>query len=213
LKYSTHLTLYLFLILLMVACGSGDDSGSSNDSNLSNRPSATPLAPQDRVATAAALSQQTPAIPVEPPTSTPLPTPNYDPGPYFTPRRASPADPATFVPDEQVGDFTRIEVSGNCLRSSGQSSRYLNADGEVIYLTCQFMDNPLQAYNAIASISQANVLTGDPIMQKLQDNESFVLGAAGAGFLYGWTHRNWLFLARSPQGREPLDAFMQAFPY
>jgi hypothetical protein len=213
LKYTTCLTLYLFLILLLGACGGGDAAKPSTDDNPANQPSATPLSNQDRIATAAVLSQQTPTIPVEPPTVTPPPTPNYDPGPYFTPRRQSPLDPATFVPDEQVGDFTRVEVSGNCLRTSGQSSRYMNTDGEVIYLTCQFMDNPLQAYNVIASITQANVLMGDPIMHKLQDNESFVLGATGEGFLYGWTHRNWLFLARSPLGREALDDFMQAFPY
>jgi hypothetical protein len=207
------LTLYLFLALVLMGCGGGDDAKEEDGQVAPDAPTQTPLSDQDRLATASVLSQQTPTLTVIPATITPVPTPNYDPGPYFTPRRQSPPDPSTFVPDVQIGDFTRASLQGNCQRSSGQSSRYGSSGGAIIYLSCQFMNSSSAAYNLVAGIPNDQILSGEPIVMKLQGDESFILGASGEGFLYIWTHGPWLFTARSPNGREPLDAFMQAFPY
>jgi hypothetical protein len=139
--------------------------------------------------------------------------PEYDPGPYFTPRRESPSDPATFAPAEQIGDFRRIQLRGTCLRAMGQQSQYINSENQVVHLSCRFMLKSEDAQNAIQQIVTNNGLTGEPILMKIQGDESFLLGPSGEGFTYAWNHGQWLFVARSPSGRSPLDSFMEALPF
>jgi len=139
--------------------------------------------------------------------------PEYDPGPYFTPRRESPIDPATFVPPEQIGDFTQLQLRGNCLGAQGQQSQYINSENQVVHFSCRFMLRSQDAQDAIRQFTATNGLTGDPILTKIQGDESFVLGPSGNGFTYAWNHGQWLFVARSAEGRPPLDSFMEDLPF
>lgn len=167
---------------------------------------------EQRVATVTALyPTPTPTLAISPPPTEAAP--KYDPGPYFTPLRSRPEDPITFVPAETVGEFTRYQVNGTCLSLQGQTSYYTNAENATIQFSCQFKANPQQAQTAIRDLSTSNAITGEVLLMKLQGEESFLLAPSGDGFLYAWTHGHWLFIARSPIGRAPLDNFMQALPY
>ena len=189
----------LMLIVILTACNNDNDA--SNENNTEPQASATPT-----------LVRQQPG-PIQNDTEQDEPEIEYDPGPYFTPRRESPTDPATFVPEELIGDFTRIQLRGTCLRASGQQSQYINSENQVVHLTCRFMLKSEDARNAIQEIVANNGITGDPILMKLQGDESFLLGPSGNGFTYAWTHDQWFFVARSPLGRPPLDSFMEALPF
>jgi len=177
------LGLILFLLLFLAACGGK-----------------------------AQQTDPTPA-PAQQPTSFSATPSTYDPGPYFTPRRPAPEDPATFQPAAAYGDFAQKDSSGNCLQQRGLNSQYQNEAGETIYFACRFMTRQLEAQQAVASVVEANTLSGDPLAYEIQGDESFVLGASGNGFVYAWTHGQWFFLVRSNQGRPPLDAFMQSLPF
>ena len=189
--------LIVIVIGLLAACNNNDNNDANN---------ASPIAEETPT-----LVRQQPAPIQQQDTQEPDEEPDYDPGPYFTPRRQSPGDPATFVPAEQIGDFTQIQLRGNCLR--GQQSQYINSDNQVVHLTCRFMLRSEDAQNAIREIVTTNGLTGDPILMKIQGDESFLLGPSGNGFTYAWNHGQWFFIARSPVGRPALDSFMEALPF
>lgn len=135
-----------------------------------------------------------------------------DPGPYFTPQRPAPTDsPVEFAPPEKVGVFNRTQVRGGCAHKGGQSSEYRSQDNAIIYLTCQYAKTADDAKNYVEVLPQ--VFQTEPIQMKIQPDKSFVLLRTGEDFLYGWTQGAWYFTARSLDGRQILDAFMQYFPY
>ena len=192
---------FLMIIVILAACN-GNNNDASNESNAQAQTGATPT-----------LVRQQPAVNTQQDQEEDQAETEYDPGPYFTPRRASPADPVTFMPEEQIGDFMRIQLRGTCLRASGQQSQYINSENQVVHLNCRFMLRSEDARNAVQQIVTGNGLTGEPILMELQGEESFVLGPSGDGFTYAWTHGQWFFVARSPVGRPPLDSFMEALPF
>lgn len=190
--------LMVIVIGLLAACNNGDSSN-ANDPTPATESTATLVRQQPGVSQNADEEQNE--------------EPEYDPGPYFTPRRESPTDPANFVPPEQVGDFTQIQLRGSCLRASGQQSQYINSENQVVHLSCQFMLRSQDAQNAIQELITVSGLTGDPILTKIQGDESFVLGPSGNGFTYAWNHGQWFFVARSAEGRAALDSFMEDLPF
>jgi hypothetical protein len=154
-----------------------------------------------------------PSLPPNTPAPTLTPTAFLDPGPYFTPLRQPPRDPATFIPPDQVGDFTLIQVNGFCHQSSGQSSTYTSPRSETLSLQCFYLANADYARAKLQTLMVGGTLSSDPLFYTDQGAESFLLGQVGAGFLYAWTHGRWYFMARSLQGRTALDTFMTQFPH
>lgn len=195
--------LLIGLVLILVACG-GQENQPADSPRLSN---------QARLATANAESARRATL-AQIPTLSPSPTPiQYDPGPYGTPNRPRPEGPETFLPEEQIGDFTRFQVRGSCLNPDGQISTYQQATTGTLQLTCRYLRTADRATAALTEISRSNLLTETPLFLKFQGESSFLLAHSGTGFVYAWTHGNWLFVARSTVGRTALDQFMQAFPY
>lgn len=178
------------------------------------RPTHTLPPPTERVAAVPASTeffiQQTQKVM---PTETPVMVATIiDPGPYFTPQRTSPdVSPLEFAPPEEVGDFMRVQLRGSCNLGNGQASEYLDTNNQMVYLTCQYAKDGEAAKNYISRLPE--VFKAEPIQLKLQGEKSFVLLPSGNGFVYGWTQGAWYFTARSLNGRETLDSFMQNFPY
>jgi len=137
----------------------------------------------------------------------------YDPGPYFTPQRERPQNPAGFNPPAELGNFTRVISRGSCISAQGQTSHYATEDFQTVVLTCRYFSSASQARLEIERLGNSRMFASPPIFMELQGEKSFVLGETGEGFIYAWTHSNWLFIAHSLTGREPLDAFMAEFPY
>ena len=191
-RFGKTLYLVLLLVAVLAACGGDDDSDTA--------------ANNDRAAPDAAVN-----------TSGNAPAPNvevtYDPGPYFTPRRVAPENPQSFVPDEQIGAFRRTTLTGSCTDRNGMTGQYVDEASNIVYLQCQYLTRQNSAADAIEALVRNNVLTGQPIVIKLQGAESFLLGTSGQAYVFAWTHEHWFFLVRSLYGRAALDAFMEAFPY
>lgn len=201
-----RICLVLICCLAFSACG-GDEKKQSLP------PTPAPLDDQARLGTAAVQSAQD-ALPTLTPSVSPTKSPApYDPGPYFTPRRPSPSDPITFMAPNLVGEFTRYQLQGNCQNPDGQRSAYADAEYQTVQLTCYFMPTLEAAQTHLKTLSASDSLSEAPLLFRLQGEESFLLGASGDGFIYAWTHGLWVLVARSPQGREPLDNFMASFPY
>lgn len=194
-------------------------------------PQASPsLSDEARLSTAVASNAQASPSPL-PPSVSPSPQ-TFDPGPYFTPNRPGPEGPAAaFSPPEQVADFRRFQLWGQCEGAAGQTAYYTRAAIQstpaldpqnpapspdplslaTLSLTCRYLEYAAQGQTAIEMLLAE--LSGPPLFMALQGEKSFLLGQSGTGYLYAWTQGRWLFLARSPQGRAPLDDFMQAFPH
>gem|GEM_PF-3768984 len=202
------------MLLLLAACNGNGDTPSANDGREDAAPTPT-LTNAERIEisqTLAALQSST-DIPAPTLTSDVTGVP-IDPGPYFTPQRPSPSGaPIDFMPPEDVAGFQQYWLRGVCQSDVGQTTSYQNEAFEVVQLQCLYRNSARLAQNEIQILAESGAITGDPLLYKLQGGTSFILGATGDGFLYGWTHDNWVFIVRSPLGRAPLDTFMQAFPY
>ncbi len=193
------------LLLLLAGCGGNEKTASSVQTALPS----TSRVPVLSAATSFALLP-TPTVlqnQVEPTAALVL-----DPGPYFTPERSAPTGkPEEFTPPVVVNQFTLMQVRGNCLQANGQTAEYINQNREIIYLTCQYTGSTRTAQNQIHRLPQ--VFNVEPVQIKVQSSKSFALLPSGAGFVYAWTQDAWYFTARSLNGRDLLDDFMQNFPY
>jgi hypothetical protein len=191
--------------LLLTSCG-GDEKSSSKSGTEPPNTARTPVMP----ASTSFAIQQTPTgvDAAAEPTAAPI----LDPGPYFTPQRNAPTGrPENFSPPIVVDKFILMRARGNCAQASGQINEYTHENQEIIYLTCQYTGSATSATNYISQLPA--VFNAEPIQLKIQGNQSFGLMPAGKGFVYAWTHDAWYFTARSLNGRELLDEFMQNFPY
>jgi hypothetical protein len=112
-----------------------------------------------------------------------------------------------------VGNFSRYQLRGNCQTPEGQHSAYSDPAYQTIQLTCLVMPSLEAAQGYLQDLSTSASLSEPPLLFRLQGEASFLLGASGQGFIYAWTHGLWVFVARSPQGRDPLDEFMASFPH
>ncbi|MFP4323479.1 MAG: hypothetical protein ACLFTK_13590 [Anaerolineales bacterium] len=161
-------------------------------------------------ATANAMPSAALADDAPPPDDEPRP---YDPGPYFTPSRQAPSNPAAFVPPAEVGPFTQTYISGRCPQRDGLQSLYQNPDNRIVILYCYHTLTPAEALSRLRGLRDSGAIAGEPIFFEIQDGKSFALGDATPGTLYAWTHERWVFIAHSLGGRAALDAFMEAFPH
>ncbi len=143
----------------------------------------------------------------------PTPVVDYDPGPYFTPNREAPTNPAAFVPAESLGAFTRTHLSGRCPHTNGLQSLYQNPNNNIVILYCYYMPTPLDTLNRLRGLLESGALQGEPIFFEIQGDASFTMGEAAPGVLYAWTHARWLFIAHSLSGRAALDDFMNEFSH
>ncbi len=176
----------LVLVLVLAACGGGDDGGNGDGAATAPPADTTP----GRVA--------------------PTPRP---PAPRL--KLLPEGEPRDFEAPFSVGEFIRQSVRGQptANRSGGQRATYRAGD-RAVTLSVYHFERPEDALDAVRFALEGSTI--DALLSDPYFSPTVAYGVARdrhGNHLAAWSQYGWYYLARVSGGPEDLAAFMEVFPY
>jgi len=116
----------------------------------------------------------------------------------------------------QVYDYPQavgVQIDDKTPKDYNRAADFLNA-GEFDAISLQHEFGIFGGFGGETAVKAAGVKEERPVKQGSADDAAFLMmNSASGSLLYAWMHGVWLFIVRSYEGAEAVNAFMQDFPY